>query len=254
MTPANCTMPSPDSSKNSLTKKLFQKLRTTPLHPQWFAVYQEHAMLRSICGNLSGLVLDIGCADAKARQYMPADANYVGIDYFSTATEWYGTRPDVFADALALPLRDDSADHALLLDVLEHLPDPDQCLAEIYRTLKTGGSLTIQVPFLYPVHDAPLDYHRWTRFGLLRAAERHGYTVSKEDTLGHPLESAALLTNIALSKTVLNWLRRRNILGLTALLLPVAVLVINLAAWTGARLSKPEPLMPFGYRMIWEKP
>jgi SAM-dependent methyltransferase len=232
---------------------LLSRLKTTPLHPQWFAFYGEAAALQEICRGLEGLVSDIGCADSKPRRYLSPAADYLGIDYFATATDWYHTRPDVFADAQALPLKGDSIDHTLLLDVLEHLPDPERCLAEIHRTLKPGGSLTIQVPFLYPVHDAPLDFHRWTRFGLLNAAKRHGFNVKQEIVLGHPLESAALNANIALSKTIINWLQSKNILALTAVLLPLAVLLINITAWTGARLSKPDPLMPHGYRMIWIK-
>lgn len=234
-------------------KTLLSKLKKTPLHPQWFAFHGEVSNLREVCGELEGIVSDIGCADGKPKNFLPPTARYLGIDYYRTATNWYLTKPDLFADAQALPLKDDCVDHTLLLDVLEHLPEPDQCLREIHRTLKPGGSLTIQVPFLYPVHDAPLDFHRWTRFGLSRAAEKHGYTVKKERVLGHPLESAALNINIALSKTILNWIRDRNILSIAILILPFTILVINALAWAGARLSKADPLMPHSYRVTWIK-
>jgi SAM-dependent methyltransferase len=234
-------------------KKLLSRLEKTPFHPQWFALHGETAGLREICSGLEGLVIDIGCAEGRPKDYLAPTADYLGIDYYTTAVDWYGTKPDLYSDAQSLPLVANSVDHALLLDVLEHIPNPERCLAEVYRALKPGGSLTIQVPFLYPVHDAPLDFHRWTRFGLLTAAEKQGYSVEKERVLGHPLESAALNANIALSQTVLNWLRNKNILGLTAILLPLAVLLINILAWGGARLSKPDPLMPYGYRMVWTK-
>ena len=227
--------------------------KKTPFHPQWFAFYGEAEALGEICGRLQGLVADIGCAESKPKGYLPLSADYLGIDYYSTATDWYGTRPGLFADAQALPLKDSCVDHALLLDVLEHLPEPGACLAEIHRVLKPGGSLTLQVPFIYPVHDAPLDFHRWTRFGLVNAARRHGFRVERETLLGHPLESAALNCNIALSKTVLNWVQRRHILSLAAVLLPLANLLNNLVAWAGARLSKPDSLKPHGYRMVWLK-
>ncbi|MDH4254098.1 MAG: class I SAM-dependent methyltransferase, partial [Gammaproteobacteria bacterium] len=189
----------------------------------------------------------------KPRHFLPPGARYLGIDYFPTATGWYDTRPEVYADARALPLRGGSVDHVLLLDVLEHVPDPDSCLAEIGRTLKPGGRLTIQVPFQYPVHDAPRDFHRWTRYGLQRAANRHGFTIEEEIALGHPLETAALNSNIASSKTVLNWAARRNPLVVLGLLLPIMVVVTNCAAWVLARLSKPDDLMPYAYRMVWAR-
>lgn len=235
------------------TRALLARLRNTPFHPQWFAWFRERRFLRAVCAKLDGVVLDIGCADAKPRQYLPDGATYFGIDYFSTATGWYDTRPDIFADAQQLPLSADAVDHVLLLDVLEHLPDPDRCLTEIRRVLKPGGTLTIQVPFLYPLHDAPLDFHRWTVHGLHSAAARHDFRIGMEQPVGHPLESAALNANIALSKTVLNWISGRNPLALTAILLPLAVLAVNCAAWLAAALSRPDDMMPYAYRMTWAK-
>ena len=232
---------------------ILSKLRNTPLHPQWFAFFREARSLKRTCANLSGVVLDVGCAEAHPRHLLPEGAHYIGVDYFVTAKDWYGTRPDVFADARALPLSDESVDHALLLDVLEHIPDPDLCLAELSRVLNAGGSLTIQVPFLYPVHDAPLDFHRWTIHGLESAAERHGFDIAETMAIGHPLETAALNANIALSKTVINWIRQFNPLALSVFVLPFAVVLINCSAWLFALLGKSDDLMPYSYRMVWTK-
>ena len=236
-----------------MLKTLLQRLRNTPLHPQWFAFFREEKNLKRTCEGLSGVVLDIGCADGKPRAFMPDGAEYVGLDYFDTATQWYKTRPNVFGDAQQLPFASSSIDHVLLLDVLEHLPEPDQCLGEIARILKPGGAMTIQVPFLYPIHDAPLDFHRWTRFGLYRAAERAGFDVTHDIAIGHPAETAALSMNIAFSKTVLNWIAGRNPLALLGIALPPFVLIANCLAWATGRLSRDEPMMPYAYRMTWTK-
>ena len=230
-----------------------RRLRNTPLHPQWFAFFREEKNLRRTCENLTGVVLDIGCADGKPRAYLPDDVDYVGLDYYDTATKWYGTRPSVFGDAQQLPFASSSIDHALLLDVLEHLPDPDRCLGEIARVLKPGGAMTIQVPFLYPIHDAPLDFHRWTRFGLRGAAQRAGLHVTQDEAIGHPAETAALGMNIALSKTVLNWIAGRNPLALLGIALPPIVLILNCLAWVAARTSRAEDMAPYAYRMTWTK-
>jgi SAM-dependent methyltransferase len=238
---------------STAVQRLIASLRNTPLHPQWFAFFREERALKRTCRDLNGIVLDIGCADGKPRRYLSSSAHYLGIDYYSTAKDWYGTRPDLYADAQQLPIRDDSVDHSLLLDVLEHIPDAERCLSELHRTLKPGGSLTIQVPFLYPVHDAPLDFHRWTRYGLLRSAKNHGFDVVEDRAVGHPLETAALNANIAMSKTVINWLRQKNPLALLALVLPIVVPLTNCVAWLLATLSRSEDLMPYAYRMVWIK-
>lgn len=238
---------------SDLLRIIASKLKNTPLHPQWFAFFREARNLKKTCEALSGVVLDVGCAEAHPRRLLPEGARYIGVDYFATATGWYGTRPDVFADARALPLSDESVDHALLLDVLEHIPGPDRCIAELKRVLKVGGTLTIQVPFLYPVHDAPLDFHRWTIHGLEAAAERHGFEIREAIAIGHPLETAALNANIALSKTVINWIRQFNPLALSVFVLPFAVVLINCSAWLFALLGKKDDLMPYSYRMVWTK-
>ena len=234
-------------------RRLFDGLRKTPLHPQWFAFLRDDRNLRADCAELTGLVLDIGCADQKPRRFLRSGADYVGLDYYDTATGWYGTRPDIFGDAQRLPLQDGSVDHVLLLDVLEHLPLPAACLSDIHRVLKPGGQLIIQVPFMYPLHDAPLDFHRWTRFGLRRAAHNAGFQVSREIAVGHPLETAALVANIASSKSVINWIRGRNPLALLAIVLPFLVLWRNAFAWVMAALSRDDDLMPYAYRMVWTK-
>ena len=233
---------------------ILQLLKKTPFHPQWFAFLREDRNLRVTCSELSGLVLDIGCADGKPSRYLPDNAQYVGLDYFDTASNWYKTRPSVFGDAQQLPFPDDVFDHVLLLDVLEHIPDPERCLAEIFRVLKPGGSFTIQGPFMYPIHDAPLDFHRWTRFGLHRAARIAGFEISSEFAVGHPVETAALGMNIAMSKTVLNWVSGRNPLLVLGLALPFLVVLNNCLAWLTARVSRAEDMMPYGYRMVWGKP
>lgn len=234
-------------------RKLAAVFRHTPLHPQWFAFLRERKSLRQTCAELSGVVLDVGCADGLARQHLPEEATYYGLDYYSTATAWYETRPDIYGDAQSLPVRDKSIDHALLLDVLEHIPEPDHCLSELQRVLKPGGSLTVQVPFMYPLHDTPLDFHRWTRFGLERAADRHGFRITAEKAVGHPLETAALNLNIAMSKTVLNWLKSKNPLSVLIVVLPLLVLASNTICWLLASISRSDDLMPYSYRSVWTR-
>ncbi len=47
------------------------------------------------------------------------------------------------ADIYHLPFKDESFDHVFVCFVLEHLDEPLKALAELKRTLKTGGSITV---------------------------------------------------------------------------------------------------------------
>ncbi len=234
-------------------KKFLSKLRYLPLHPQWFVFLNAKKHYQAIGQQATGVVLDIGCADQYMKHYISSEHTYIGLDYYQTSTQWYKTHPDVYADAQSLPIADNSIDTVLLLDVLEHLPNPDKALEEIKKALKTGGHLIINVPFLYPLHDEPLDFQRWTQHGLQQLAYRHGFQLRKLDAWGHPLETAALLTNIALSKTLLNWMKQKNPLLILAIVLPLFILLINISAYVLARLSLMDSMMPHGYRLTLEK-
>lgn len=77
-------------------------------------------------------------------------------------------RPSVIGDAHALPFADGSFDVVLANNVIEHLHDPALGVAEMRRVLAAKGQVLYTIPFLYPVHEAPRDYTRFTRYGLER--------------------------------------------------------------------------------------
>ena len=231
----------------------FAFLKGTFFHPQWFAHRHEQALFKFIGGQSGGRVLDVGCSDQRIKQFFPADCEYTGLDYYSTATQWYETRPTIYGDAHALPFSDAQFETVLLLDVLEHLHAPEICIKEIERVVKNGGTLFLKVPFLYPIHDAPMDFHRWTRFGLLQLAQRHGFHVVSERHIGEPVETAALLTNIAWSKAILCWVRSGNPMMVLGLLLPPAVILTNLIGALISKFSLADGMMPHGYLLVLRK-
>lgn len=227
-------------------------LRRTPIHPQWFSFRDEHHASRRICAQANGIVLDIGCGHKRISKYLPVGCQYVGLDYPETAINWYRSHPEVYGDARALPVGSGTVDTVLLLDVLEHLSNPDACLGEVKRVLKDDGALCLQVPFLYPLHDAPRDFHRWTIHGLEQAVRAHGFAMIASESIGQPLETAALLTNIAASKTAINWLQTKHPASILVLLLPLFVLFSNTMAWLLSAASPRDFIMPRAYR-IWCK-
>jgi SAM-dependent methyltransferase len=59
-------------------------------------------------------------------------------------------------------------DVILCSNVLEHVRDFDTAVERIHRALKPGGRAVINVPFLFPYHDEPHDFWRFTEHALVR--------------------------------------------------------------------------------------
>ncbi len=75
-------------------------------------------------------------------------------------------QPDTVGDAHTLTFKDNSFEFILCTEVLEHLHTPQKAIDEMKRVLKPGGTLILTTRFVFPIHDAPYDYYRYTEFGL----------------------------------------------------------------------------------------
>ncbi len=74
--------------------------------------------------------------------------------------------PDTVGDAHDLQFGNDSFDCVLCTEVLEHLHTPQKAIDEMKRVLRPGGTLILTTRFVFPIHDAPHDYFRYTKYGL----------------------------------------------------------------------------------------
>jgi len=101
--------------------------------------------------------LDLGCANSPYSAYFK---NRVGLDIAA------GPGVDVVGDAHSLPFADATFEQIFCTEVLEHLHTPERAIAEMSRVLKPGGTLLLTTRFLFPIHDAPHDYYRYTEYGL----------------------------------------------------------------------------------------
>lgn len=102
--------------------------------------------------------LDIGSGHGPYGQYFP---NRVSIDRES------GPGVDLVADAHDLSLfPDETFECILATEVLEHLHSPHQAVVEMHRVLKEGGKVVLTTRFIFPLHNIPGDYFRFTRYGL----------------------------------------------------------------------------------------
>jgi SAM-dependent methyltransferase len=138
----------------------------------------EHQALSGV--TLSGTVLDLGgTKDAEYRSYLKGTFDVVTVNMDESAS------PDLLHDLeQPVPYPDASYDHVLLINVLEHIFDYRQLLAEATRIVRPGGSVIIIVPFLFPIHPDPHDFWRFSQEALKRECAKAGLTILKLTPLG----------------------------------------------------------------------
>lgn len=147
-----------------------------------------NTLLQAWCADVRGDVLSIGSAgdsDKQGRSYR---------DYFAHAATYITSDVvpgcDLVLDVRAMPeIASASFDAVFCSGVLEHVDDCHAAVAECHRVLKPGGVFLVGVPFNQKIHRAPLDFWRFTEFGvryLLRA-----FAMRDLVTLGEPSDPAA---------------------------------------------------------------
>jgi SAM-dependent methyltransferase len=129
-----------------------------------------------------------------------------------------------------------------LTDVLEHVFKPWQVIAEVSRTLKSGGKMILAVPFYYWIHERPHDYFRYTEFALRRVCEENHLEVLRLEPYGGVPEIVCDIASKTLATT-----RLGRILCSILLRAAIPMLRVNLIRWISKRTCR---LFPIGYCLV----
>ena len=108
------------------------------------------AVLRLVAARPEDHILEVGCGAGHVLGKV-ACGTLTGVDLsealLERAQQRLGDRAAILkGDAAALPFPDASFDKVFCTEVLEHVLDPAQVLAEIRRVLKPGGYAVVSVP------------------------------------------------------------------------------------------------------------
>ena len=131
-----------------------------------------------------GRLLDLGCGKVPFYEaYRPHIQEVVCVDWPGSA---HGAlHVDEFCDlSQPLPFADAMFDTVLSSDVIEHLPNPELAFQEIGRVLAPGGTLILNTPFLYMLHEVPFDFLRHSRYSLERLSALAGLHIEELNELG----------------------------------------------------------------------
>jgi SAM-dependent methyltransferase len=123
------------------------------------------------------LILDIGAGRV--------ETNHSYTQFFPqryTLDISFDRQPDIVADIHNLPFPDASYNIIVCTEVLEHCHTPQKAIDEMFRVLTKGGKLILTTRFVYPLHDVPHDYFRFTKYGLKYLFKNWSSTEIKSET------------------------------------------------------------------------
>jgi SAM-dependent methyltransferase len=142
------------------------------LHKEVLGLINQHA---------EGACLDSGSGRCPFRAWLERRCSAVT----TTDVEDRVGQADLIADIQSMPgIEDSSFDTVLCTQVLEHVPRPWEALREMARVLRPGGKLILSVPHLSPIHEAPSDYYRYTRYGLEELCRQAGLELLQVGSAG----------------------------------------------------------------------
>ncbi len=165
-----------------------------PLTSRLMADLEAAAYSNAISKHAKGRLADLGCGNVPLfKMYHNLVSEVICVDWQSSLHQ--SKHVDIFAD-LNEPINigDETFDTVIASDVIEHLHSPQALFNSAARALKPGGKLIIGVPFLYWIHEAPHDFHRYTEFSLERMSKLAGLQVIDLSAWGGAPE---VLTDIA---------------------------------------------------------
>lgn len=133
-----------------------------PLAFEWLIYRHDMSKFKNILSTVphGQMILDIGCGSAKYWSLRP-DLNWLGIDVNSESKAEIIIKPNE-----NYPIEDNSVDAVLLSFSIEHISNLTHLLSELNRVLRNNGLIIIRCPFMYPLHDTPDDYWRFSIEGL----------------------------------------------------------------------------------------
>ena len=137
----------------------------TIFHPQFLMLNFNNEAVVAAQKYAHGQLVDIGCGRMPYRERIePLVEKYIGVDHPETSKLYKNSKfkPEIYADAEKLPIKNNSIDTVLMLQVLEYLKNPVNTFLETERIMKPKAVLILSIPFMYPIHDGNLDRNRYT--------------------------------------------------------------------------------------------
>jgi SAM-dependent methyltransferase len=152
----------------------------------WIPRHHIDSFCRHESHKVQGKVLDFGCGSRPYQWIFSHSTDYVGIEYDSSIQEGdHFLRDGIwYYDGLTLPFPDCTFDSVVSFQVIEHVSNIQLSLHELYRVARPGAFILLTCPLIWPEHETPFDYRRFTRWGLTSLLSAAGFSVNTVIPLG----------------------------------------------------------------------
>ncbi|MFD7075638.1 class I SAM-dependent methyltransferase [Nocardioides sp. NPDC059952] len=152
-----------------------------PRHINPSRVRLRQEMARFAKGTKRGMrVLDAGAGRSPYRKLFK-HARYEAADFAQLSSAYAPL--DYVCDITDIPVDDGSFDRVICNQVLEHVPEPEKAIGELYRVLKPGGRIFLSAPLFFAEHQKPYDFFRYTQFSLRKMFEEAGFEIARMNWL-----------------------------------------------------------------------
>lgn len=134
--------------------------------------------------HLKGKMLDLGCGRKPYKNIFSSITDYIGVDIEQSGHPHSLSQIDVYYDGKTLPFEDNYFDSVFCSEVVEHIFNLDEVLAEINRVMRQGGIGLFTFPFAWIEHEQPYDFARYTSFASKQIFEKHGFVILNQSKTG----------------------------------------------------------------------
>lgn len=128
-------------------------------------------------------ILDAGAGECAYKKLF-SHCSYKSIDLAIGDSKWNYNNLDYIGPLDKMPIESEQFDVVLCTQVLEHLEWPRECVAEMFRVLKHGGTLFMTIPMSQGEHQIPYDFFRYTSYGAKSICYGAGFTDVEAKPLG----------------------------------------------------------------------
>jgi SAM-dependent methyltransferase len=127
------------------------------------------------------LILDVGAGRGDFA------AAFTGRKYYALDIYPY-PEIDIVCDLTQTnPFKAGSFDMVVLMNVIEHVYDTGAILAAVSQILKPGALAIVAIPFMVKIHQAPVDFVRYTHFALGQIGKKFGLQAERLEGYYDPI-------------------------------------------------------------------